>query len=65
MEYQRAVKTPALYHFILDRIKLTDILSDAKCFILYFKKNTFCTECSKLSYFTIICNDDGYKLDLL
>jgi len=39
-----------------------DISSDPKHLILYFKKKMFCLECSSLSYFTIRCNDDEYKM---
>jgi len=38
-----------------------DISSDAKCFILYFKRKTFGIECFRLRYFTIICNVDERK----
>jgi hypothetical protein len=47
MEYQRAVRMPAPQHFIFDLEgrdeTCADILSDAKRFILCFKKETFCT----------------------
>ncbi len=54
---------PALQCYIPDLNETyTDILSVAKCFILRFKKKTFCTGYFSLRYFTILCNTDEYKL---
>jgi hypothetical protein len=57
---------PALQCFISDLGKRdetwADILSDAKSFILCFKKETFCTRFLRLRYFTHICNSDEYKM---
>jgi len=66
MEYLQAVRMPAVQHFILDfekRTKPVQIFHQTKKhFILYFKNKMFCVECSRLSYFTIMCNYDGYKM---
>ncbi len=39
-----------------------DISSDAKCFILYFKKGKCPYIMSRLRYFTIVCNTNEYKM---
>ncbi len=66
MEYQGTERLPALQHFILDLVEgietCINISSDSEHFILYFKNETFCTECSRLRYFTIMCNADEYKM---
>ncbi len=66
MEYQGAAIIPALQCFILDLEErdetCADISSDAKHFILGFKKKCFVSRCFSLRYFTIICNTDKYKM---
>jgi hypothetical protein len=65
-EYQRAARMPALQHFISDLKErdeaCADILSDAKCFILYFKKENVLYRMFRSSYCTTICNTNEYKL---
>jgi hypothetical protein len=66
VEYLRATRMPALQCFTLDlekRMKLGQIFCQVQNILLcIFKKKMFCKECSRLSYFTIICNDDEYKI---
>jgi hypothetical protein len=63
-EYERAARMPALQHFNPDLEDgdetCADILSDAKCFILCFRKETFCTRCFRINCFTIVCNIEKY-----
>ena len=66
MEYQQAARMATLQCFIsnLDERDETcaDISSDAKQFILYFKKGKCLCIMFRLSYFTIVCNTNEYKM---
>jgi hypothetical protein len=66
MECHRAARMPALQCFISDLEEkdetCADILSDTKCFILYFKKENILYRMFRLSYCTTICNTNEYKL---
>jgi hypothetical protein len=64
-KYQQAARMAALQHFVSDIERdetCTDILSDAKHFILYFQNGKCLFIMFKLRYFTIICNVNEYKM---
>ncbi len=64
-EYQPAVRIAALQHFVSDIERdetCSNISSDSKCFILYFKKGKHLYIMFRLRYFTTVCNVNEYKM---
>ncbi len=65
IDYQRAVRMAALQSFIFNLEwdeTCADILSEAKCFILYFKKGKHLYIMFRLRYFTSLCNTNECKM---
>jgi hypothetical protein len=61
VEYLRAARMPAQQCLIFGlekRMKLAQLFCQMQMFYSVFWEETFCIECSGLSYFTIICNDE-------